>query len=203
MDELRYPLRAVLKSGRPVFLRPLQHRDEAELAFFFSELPRECTEFLKDDVHDPEVVRGFIRQCGTDRVYAILALTEEDRVVGDGTLHMNLHGWRRHVGEVRVVVSPEFQRQGLATALIRELVNQASVLGLKKLEAQILDSQEGARIAFEQLGFREEARLRAHALDVHNRLHDLLILTHNVDDPWLSMEILIEDLDFSRDLEGY
>jgi len=136
-------------------------------------------------------------------VYAILALTEEDRVVGDGTLHMNLHGWRRHVGEVRVVVSPEFQRQGLATALIRELVNQASVLGLKKLEAQILDSQEGARIAFEQLGFREEARLRAHALDVHNRLHDLLILTHNVDDPWLSMEILIEDLDFSRDLEGY
>jgi len=81
--------------------------------------------------------------------------------------------------------------------------SRPSVLGLKKLEAQILDSQEGARIAFEQLGFREEARLRAHALDVNNRLHDLLILTHKVDDPGLSMEILIEDLDFSRAWEGY
>jgi len=122
-------------------------------------------------------------------------------VVADATLHMDRSGWRRHVGEVRVVVSPSFQKDGLATLLIHELVNQASMVGLKKLEAQILDSQLRARTAFEHLGFREEARLKAHAMDLDNKLHDLLILTNTVEHLWNKMEDLVADLDFSK--EGY
>ena len=199
MDEPGYPQRVTLKSGRTVMLRPLQSSDEAELMRFFSELPPECTEFLRDDVHDPEVARCFILQRHTDCVWAILALSDEGRVVGDATLQMVRYGWRRHVGEVRVVVAPALHNQGLGTALIHELLNQASLLGLKKLEAQVSESQKGAQIAFGKFGFREEARLRNHALKLDNKMHDLLILTNTVDDLWSKMENLIEDLDFFRE----
>jgi RimJ/RimL family protein N-acetyltransferase len=202
MDKPEYPQRVTLKNGRTVVLRPLESSDEAELARFFSKLPPDqCTGFFKDDVYDSDVVRRFVRQCGADRIWAVLALVETGRVVGDASLHMTRDGWRRHVGEVRVVVAPAFQRQKLDTALIHELVNHASLLGLKKLEALVLDCQVEARTAFEHLGFRLEARLGKHAIDFHNKLHDLLILTNTVEDPWLQMENLVANLEFSR--EGY
>ncbi len=195
-----YPKKVTLKSGKVLTLRPLQSSDEAELVRFFSDLPSECTAFLKDNVRDPHVVRRFVRERDTDRVWAVLAFTDDGRVVGDATLHMDHHGWRRHVGEVRVVVAPSMQRHRLATTLIHELVNHASLTGLKKLEAQVLDSQVGARTAFEHLGFREEARLKGHALDLNNNLHDLLILTNTVDDLWQKMEDLISDLELTREM---
>jgi RimJ/RimL family protein N-acetyltransferase len=196
----RYPKKITLKSGEVVELRPLAASDEAALVAFFAALPPESTEFLKDDVRDPEVVKRFIRKADPDTIWAMLAVAG-DKIVGDATLHVSQIGWRRHVGEVRVVVAPDYHKQRLATALIHELVNQASHKELQKLEAQILDSQVGARKAFEKLGFSEEARLKEHAIDLQGRLHDLVILTNTVDDLWSKMEDMISDMEHARD--GY
>ena len=147
------------------------------------------------------MVKGFITALNHERVWSLVALKEQGQIVADATLHMTPRGWRRHVGEVRVVVSPAFHKVGLATSLIHELVNQASLRGLQKLEAQILDSQVGARMAFEHLGFREEGRLKGHAMDLDGRPHDLVLLTNTVDDLWNKMETMIADMDFHPD--GY
>lgn len=197
----KYPKKITLKGGKVVELRLPENSHEEELIRFFSTLPRESTEYLKDDVRDPEVVKRFVQQRDPNKVWCILAFDKEGHVVGDATLHMVQHGWWRHLGEVRVVVAPEYRKQRLATSLIHELVNHASLLELKKLEAQVLDSQLGARKALERLGFRVEATLKDHAQDLDNRLHDLLILTNTVDDLWRKMEDMISDLEIARD--GY
>lgn len=189
------PKRVKLKNGRIVTLRPLEKSDEADLGRFFADLPPEATEFLRDDVRDPQVIRRFIEERDPDRVYCILALTDEGRIVADATLHKDPRGWRRHVGEIRVVVAPELQKQRLASALIRELVAHASFIGLKKVVAQILDSQPEVKLSFERHGFRQEARLVGHALDMHGRPHDILVLTNHVDALWDSMQDLLTDLD--------
>lgn len=45
---------------------------------------------------------------------AILLLAELDgKIVGDGTLHHRRAGSRRHAGEVRIVVDPEYRNQGV------------------------------------------------------------------------------------------
>ncbi len=199
--EGKYPQKVTLrKSNLAVVLRPLEQTDEANLIQFFSNLPEESTAFLKDNVRDPEVVKKFIREHNPETIWSILALAPDGKIVGDATLHMSHHGWRRHVGEIRVVVGSEFRKQGLATTLIHELVNQAGMRKLKKLEAQMLDNQIGARTAFEHLGFREEARLKNHAMDLSGQLHDVLILTHTVEDLWSKMENLINDLELGRGL---
>jgi RimJ/RimL family protein N-acetyltransferase len=197
-----YPMRVTLKNGEVVVLRPLQPVDEAGLVTFFTGLPAESTQFLRHDVRDPEVTRRFVRERDPEGVWCILALTESGRIVGDATLHLHRTGWRRHIGEVRVVVSPDFEHQRLATALIHELVNQASLRGLRKLEARVLDVQEGAKRAFEKLGFREEARLARHAIDLQEREHDLVFLTNTVEDLWRKMEDLIHDMDRHWDHES-
>ena len=101
------------------------------------------------------------------------------------------------------MVDPRFQKQGLATQLIHDLVNEASLRNLRKLEAQVLVIQEGVTNAFKHLGFIEEARLKNHALDIDGREHDLLILTNTVDDLWKKMEDLILDMEVARAQEGY
>jgi len=179
-----------------VELRPLKAGDVGALIEFFADLPAESTDFLRDDVRDPAVVTRFVANHDPDLTWAVVAL-HAGKIVGDATLHMQPRGWRRHLGEIRVVVSPEYRRNKLAMALIHELVDQASLRELAKLEAQILDSQVGALRAFSHLGFTEEARLKDHAKDASGNLHDILIMTHNVSDLWAKMEDLNED--FVRD----
>lgn len=201
--EEHYPKNLSLREGSQVVLRPLESTDEEALKAFFVELPRESIQFLKDDVHDPAVVARFCRNIDPNRVWCLLALDSDGRVVADATLHMADRGWRRHVGEIRVVVHPRFHKRGLATVMIHDLVNHASSRGLKKLEAQILDSQRGALLAFDRLGFSEEARLKNHALDLEDNPHDLLIMTTSVADLWRKMEDLMVDMDVSRAQERY
>jgi RimJ/RimL family protein N-acetyltransferase len=198
---MAYPKKVTLKNGETIELRPLVASDEAALVQFFTDLPRESTEFLKDDVRDPEVVKRFISKADPETIWAVVAVNPNGQIVGDATLHMAKLGWRRHLGEVRVVVGTAYHKQRLATALIHELVNQASLKELKKLEAQILDSQIGARKALERMGFVEEARLKQHAMDLDGKLHDVAFLTNTVDDLWKKMEDLISDMDHATD--GY
>jgi RimJ/RimL family protein N-acetyltransferase len=192
-----YPKEVALADGQIVQLRPLRRDDEAALVKFFSALPPESTEFLKHDVRDPATVKRFVEHSDPDTIWAILAETKDGKIVGDATLHVARWGWRRHVGEVRGVVAAEYRHRGLATHLVHELVDQARVRNLKKLEAQILDSQLDAKRVFERLGFREEARLRQHALDLHGRLHDVLLLTNSVDELWVKMEELISSMEIA------
>lgn len=197
--ETQYPMKVTLRDGRRVELRPLQRADEERLVAFFTHLPPAAVEFLRDDVRDPAVVRRFARELNPEHVWSIVAIAEDGRIVGDATLHMFHHGWRRHLGEVRTVIAPEYQKQRLATTMLHELVNQASHRKLRKLEAVVLASQADARRAFEHLGFREEARLKDHAMDLHGRMHDMLILTNTVEDLWRTMEDMISDMEIGRE----
>ena len=179
--ERRYPRQLTLKDGKTIQIRPMREGDEAQLIQFFGKLPASETQFQSRDVHDPRVVRGFAADPDPVRVWRLLALSDDGRIVGNATLHMAPLGWRRHLGEIRVVVAPAFQQQGLAPLLIRELIGRASVKQLVKIETKLLGSQLRVKSAFERLGFREEARLRGHALDLEDQQHDLVIMTASVD----------------------
>ncbi len=192
-----YPKEIKLRDGRSLTLRMLQPDDEERLIEFFAGLPRGSTQFLKHDVRDAEVVRSFVKRINPDSIWSIVAVSPEGKIVADATLHTVSRGWRRHIGEVRGVVAEEYRREGLATVLVRELIEHASARGLRKLKAEILDSQTGAFKVFQRMGFKEEARLKQHALDLDGKLHDVLILSNSVDDLWRNMEELISEMEIA------
>ena len=174
-----YPKTVKLKKGN-VIVRPLEPADEKELLQFFRNLPEESTAYLKHDVRDPEVVKRFFTRRNSKYVWSILGMTEQGEIVGDATLLMRPSGWFQHIGKVRVVVAKAYRRQRLATMLIEELVVEATKRSLLRLEAVILDSQLGAHLALDQLGFRERAVLKKHALLPSGVLHDLIIMTTTI-----------------------
>ncbi|NIQ99909.1 MAG: hypothetical protein GTN78_06860, partial [Gemmatimonadales bacterium] len=97
METRGYPKKVRLRDGTEVQLRPMVAEDREGLLAFFQDLPEDDRMFLKEDVTKPETIDRWVRNLDYDRVLPILAMKDE-KVVGDGTLHMDRYGWSRHVG---------------------------------------------------------------------------------------------------------
>ena len=194
IGNVEYPKTFHLKDGTSVELRLMTKDDFDGLLAFFRELPEDDRMFLKEDVTEPSVIQTWIRRLDYDSVIPILAFIG-DEVVGDATLHMQSHGWMRHVGEIRLVVSRNHQRKGIGTLLARELFYNAVRRGLSKIEALAIEDQIGAIKSLERLGFKQEGLLQDYVLDMKGRKHNLVILTHNADELWKRMEDMIIDSD--------
>jgi RimJ/RimL family protein N-acetyltransferase len=181
LDE--YPKEITLKDGSTLTLRPMVASDEGALLAFFQGLSEAERLYLRDNVSDPAVIKGWAKSVDYNRVLPILAM-DGDRVVGDATLHRNPHSWMRHVGEIRIVVSSEYREKGLARLLAAEVFQNAVTSGLEKLIAEMLTDQHDARRVFGRMGFREEAILKDQVLDVDGNRHDLLIMSNDVTKLW-------------------
>jgi RimJ/RimL family protein N-acetyltransferase len=178
----RYPRSVKLKDESIVKVRPIEAKDEKLLTEFFNRLPLSERRLLKDDVTRPGVIRTWCQNINLDAVLPLLAFDGE-RIVGDATLHREKRGWMNHVAQVRVSVDPDARGRGLATQLIRELVEIAPRYDIYILDAECLDEQPGAMKVFEDLNFINVATLPQHALDLSRKPHDLHIYSLNVQPP--------------------
>ena len=102
----------------------------------------------------------------------------------------------RNLGEVRVVIAPDYQRQGLGTIFVRELFFRSLNAKNYKIQAEMTETQESSIAAFEKLGFRKEATLKKHVTDIRSRRRDLVIMTLDVEDFWYLIEDYVESHDF-------
>jgi len=154
-------------------LEPLQR--------FFAKLPEGDLTFIKEDV-DPDSVASWPR----DRGRRWLALDDDGGVIGIVAV-LPLSGWSDHVGELRLVVSPDHRGQGIGRALARHALFQAVEMGLAKVVVEIVAQQESAAAMFTALGFEGEALLRDQIRDRTGQPRDLLMLAHHVQDTWSAM----------------
>lgn len=179
-----------LADGRDILIRPLTKQDGPSLLKFFRALPDEDRLFLKEDVTKKAVIDRWIEELNFDKVLPIVA-EKDARIIGDATLHFNAHGWQMHMAEIRCVVSKDFQKKGLGTALMKELVSHAEEKGIVKLYAHMMTNQKSAQRAFERLGFKKEAELQDFVQDINGKTHNLVVMVNNVSDLWQKMEDLI------------
>lgn len=182
----------VLRNGRKVHLRPMRAEDAASLHRFFLHLPQEDRLFLEDDVTQPVFVERLQEMQGSEEAIVLVAEAEGE-IIGYGTLYWPRFGWSTHVGQVRSAVARSWQRQGLGTAILGELVKKAQTKALDKLVAEVVEDQTGALRAFEKLGFHQEALLVGHVKDITGKKRNLVILANNVAHIWEHMEALLAD----------
>jgi len=179
MDALRRYPKDVAKRFA---LRPMEASDEAALLSFFRRIPVDERQLFKDDVTRVSVVQGWIRNLDYQNILPLLAF-ESSRIVADVTLHRDRRGWARHVAKIRLTLDPDYRRQGLARALVLEMVGLAKGLNIAILQAEILEVQREARLLFEDLGFQCIATLPQHAIDLAGRVHDILIYAQTITPP--------------------
>ena len=89
-------------------------------------------------------------------------------------------GWKRHLGNVRVVVAKDYQGRGLATLLINELVELAGEFGLEKLVAEIHLQAVAALKVFKKAGFSVKAVFEDLVKDPAGKSSDLVVMVCNV-----------------------
>jgi RimJ/RimL family protein N-acetyltransferase len=169
----------VLKDGTRVILRPLETKDREKLIDFFRRLDDRELSFLRNDVRDPAVIDHWMEHLDYQRVFPLVA-EFEGRIVGDATLHMRKVGWKRHLGNVRVVVAKDFQGRGLGTLLINELVDLAAEFGLEKLVAEIHLQATAALSVFKKAGFSVKAVFEDLVKDPQGRNSDLVVMVCDV-----------------------
>jgi RimJ/RimL family protein N-acetyltransferase len=179
-----------LKDDTTMLIRLLSKQDGPALLDFFAALPNDDRLFLKEDVTNREVIERWIDELDYENVLAIIA--EKDSIIhGDATLHFNSHGWQRHMAEIRCVVSRKYQKKGLGTALMRELVSFADQRGVSKISAKMMDIQDSAQRAFQKLGFIKAAELKDFVTDIRGKTHNLVVMVNDVSELWKKMEDLL------------
>lgn len=172
----KYPEKIDLKDGTQLTLRAMTKQDDRDLMDFFESLTKEDRLYLRNDVSSYRVVREWFENLNYSRVFPLLAIVD-DKIVANATLHRKPFGWMRHVGEIRIVVSPEYRKKGLARIMAAEIIENARSAGLEKLTAEMAVSQKDAFEAFHKLGFKDEATLTDYIRDGKDKGHDLLIMT--------------------------
>ena len=96
LDE--YPKEVTLRDGSKVVMRPVVKEDEVALYEFFKGMSKEDRLYLRDDVADREVIRGWMENLDYDKVLPIVAI-DGDKIIADATLHSALASRLRTGGD--------------------------------------------------------------------------------------------------------
>ncbi len=175
-----YPAERLTRDGEKVTVRPMIPDDADALLEFFRGISKEERFYLKDDVPSPRVIGQWISQLDYWRVLP-LVVTIDARVIADATLHHGRAGARRHTGEVRVLVHPDYADQDVAGIVLGDLIRIAFTRGLEKLVFEVVAGiEESARSMAETVGFIPAGSLRDHVKDIDGTPHDLVILELDV-----------------------
>ena len=174
-----YPRRVACGDSQVEIAR-MTSADRAALVGFVATLPARDLLFLRRDIGHPKVVDAWMRALDAGELTSLIA-RHDGAMVGCTAIFTDDLSWSRHVGELRVLVSPAWRGKGLGRVMIQECFAQALALGLKKVVARMTADQRAAIAVFEELGFRAEALLARHVADREGRLHDLVLLSHDVD----------------------
>ena len=176
----RYPWTTKLSDVEATFRR-MDTADFNQMLSFTQALPERDLLFLRYDITDPQVVEEWIHSIETGRTVTIVA-EEGGQLVAYCSLHRSDILWTRHLGEIRMMVGPNYRGKGLAGSLARQIFGFARELELQKLVVNMMSTQRDAQNLFHRLGFIPEALLHDWAIDRNGRTHDLIVMSREVDD---------------------
>jgi L-amino acid N-acyltransferase YncA len=104
----------------------------------------------------------------------------EGVLVGYASLWQDESFWGRHVGELRVLVRPDYRGVGLGRRLSFDVFVIAKDLGLEKIIARMTPEQKRTKANLERLGFTVDALLHGFVRDRDGKPHDLLVMSSDV-----------------------
>lgn len=175
----QYPRQVTLPDGKALELRLMGPGDiDAVLAFARSLSPEDLM-YLRVNVTEADAVDSWIDSIKRGRTITVLAVGGS-QVVGEGTLLHHATTWTRHLGEIRLQISPTARRKGLGRLLANEIDAIAKILGLQMLTARMTLDQVAAQAVFRRLGFQREAVLWDYVITQDGRTRNVLVATKHL-----------------------
>jgi acetyltransferase len=156
----QYVQRWTLRNGTPITLRPIRPEDEPLMVRFHETLSARSV-YLRwlHMLHLNQRIahQEMIRMCfiDYDRQMALVVdyenpLTGQHEIIGVGSL-IKEHGTKN--AETALLVTDQFQRHGLGTELLRQLIQIGRDEHLQRVTGDILPENEGMQAICKKLGF--------------------------------------------------
>ena len=156
-------------------IRRFRPDDRDAMLAFTGTLAEHDLLFLGRDLRHPRVIEAWQAAIAEGWIDSLIA-EDDGAIVGTAALVRDPLGWSAHVGEVRLLVSPDRRGAGLGRDLLEAIFTTAQGHGLVKLTAAMTTDQQGSIALFESLGFRAEAMLKDQVRGRDGVSHDLALL---------------------------
>ena len=188
-----------LADGSEILIRcPGVDRDLARLLSFYAQLPAAMKNHLRYDVGaNREVGAARLLQLDDQNHWRLVAEREDGTFVGDGTMDREPFGWIRHIAGIRIVAGVGFEELGVREAVCEELIRVARRSGIERVETEVLPDDESYIRFLSKLGFEREVVRKNRAKGIDGKLHDLLVMSNDLEGVWKRLEENIKDLDIS------
>lgn len=171
----KFPIKARLKDGTEVAIRPLGKRDAAALQRFFYAVPEPERLFIERPIIDKKFFADLCGRLDFERDL-MLVMTHGNKIIGWINLHQRQGGWRRHIGRVTLLTHPNYRGRDVSRLLLEEIVTAARYLGLWKLEAELNGERTIALHSLQSLGFRTLLHLPDYVIDMTRQTHDFVLV---------------------------
>jgi len=163
--------------GQPV-IRSLGEDDLPSLLAFGAALPKDDWLYLDVNLQTEATIVRLINAVEARNWRQFVAVVG-DEIVGYANVRQ-LPGWKRHVGDIALVVRADYRRQGIGTALASAVLDAGRELSLHKLIVEVVEEQHYGQHIFVRQGFRCEGLLANHAIDYLGRPHNLMLLSYEL-----------------------
>jgi GNAT superfamily N-acetyltransferase len=171
----KFPVKARLKDGTEVCIRPLAKRDATALQKFFYAVPEPERLFIERPVTDKKFFADACTKLDFDQDLT-LVMWHGPKMIGWVNLHQRQGGWRRHIGRITLLTHPNYRGRDVSRLLLEEIVTAARYLGLWKLEAELNGERTIALHSLETLGFRKLYSLPDYVIDMTRQTHDFVLM---------------------------
>jgi acetyltransferase len=141
-----------LKNGSSVQLRPIRPEDAESIIALVKEMSPESRYFrFMHAINElsPQMVAQFTK-LDYDRQMALVATDDDDDIIG---LSQYVMSSDRQTGEFAISISEQWKGQGLASTLMRLLLEHAKTQGLQSLQGDVLLSNGRMQALMASLGF--------------------------------------------------
>lgn len=164
-----------LQDGTEILLRELVPGDFEDLIAFYLKLAEEDRLYLRIDVTNRKTVQQRLNLMDFGYHHRLIAI-HNNEIMAEGALELPFEDWRRHQGELRLVVAKAFQRRGLGMIMMKELYCLSLRHSVETVVIWMMKPQTAALSLGRKVGFRDECVLPSFVRDQKGEMHDLIIL---------------------------
>ena len=186
-----------LKDQTEILIREMTRRDLDRSLAFFAELPQEDRNYLRRDVTRPDIVEERIVEIESGAVQRLVAL-DDDGIVAEGSLECSGEGWKKPVGELRLIGARPYRRKGLGVLMAREMYGLAAAAKVEEIIVKMMRPQKAAQSIFRRLGFHRETILPDYVSDLGGMRHDMILMRCDLEALWQEMEDFLASGDWQR-----
>jgi L-amino acid N-acyltransferase YncA len=176
-----------LKDGSEVLIRPMTADDLEGSIAFFAALPEEDRAYLRRDVSKREVVMQRIEEIESGATRRLVAEVD-GKIVADGALEVSGEDWKKHMGEIRLIVARPFRRKGLGVLMTYELYDLATAARVEEIIVKLMGPQEAGRSILERLGFEHQTIIPDYVQDLGGGKQDMILMRCDLQALWRKME---------------